>query len=288
MNSFSKQKITGLGLTDNWQGLAVEKWSDFAFKPDRLLENPDLIFKSDADNITVLKQVESSSRKVQLVVKKTVSRGRLKNLALFFRPPKAVRNLHIAAELKAKEIDVAEPVAALWHKRGLQRLENIYIAEFCQGSLSLYDVASGRDKEILSNFGIRKAVIRQVAELIAKLHKADFWHRDSKAGNFIVHKNEEGNYRVKLVDLDGIKLNFFSKRKNRIRTLSKLAETLMRFKAVNFTDLYRGFLFYCEAMAIDNTESKKLLREIERFTVAARLLTIVSDSYDLKENERTD
>jgi serine/threonine protein kinase len=282
MDSFSKQKIAGLRLSDNWQGLAVEKWSNFAFKPARLLEKPDLVFKSDADNITVLKQVESSGKKISLVVKKTVSCNRLKNLALFFRPPKAVRNLHIAIGLKDKEIDVAEPVAALWHKRGLQYLENIYITEFCQGSLSLYDVAFGRNKEILSNFRIRKAVIQQIAELIAKLHKSGFWHRDSKAGNFIVYKSEDGSYRVKLVDLDGIKLNLFNKGKKQVRTLSKLAETLARFKTVNFTDLCRGFLFYCNAMKIDDAQARELFHKVERLTVATRLLTIVSDSYELK------
>jgi tRNA A-37 threonylcarbamoyl transferase component Bud32 len=282
MDSFSKQKIAGLRLSDNWQGLAVEKWSNFAFKPARLLEKPDLVFKSDADNITVLKQVENSGKKISLVVKKTVSCNRLKNLALFFRPPKAVRNLHIAIGLKDKEIDVAEPVAALWHKRGLQYLENIYITEFCPGSLSLYDIAFGRNKEILSNFRTRKAVIQQIAGLIAKLHKSGFWHRDSKAGNFIVYKSEDGSYKVKLVDLDGIKLNLFSKGGKQVRTLSKLAETLTRFKAVNFTDLYRGFLFYCNAMRIDDVQARKLFHKVERLTVAARLLTIVSDSYELK------
>ena len=212
MDSFSKQKIAGLRLSDNWQGLAVEKWSNFAFKPDRLLERPDFVFKSDADNITVLKQIESGGKKISLVVKKTVSCGCLKNLALFFRPPKAVRNLHIAIELKNRKIDVAEPVAALWRKRGLQYLENIYITEFCQGSLSLYDVAFGRNKEILSNFRIRKAIIQQIAELIAKLHKSGFWHRDSKRGILLYTKMKRASYRVKLVDLDGIKLNLLQQR----------------------------------------------------------------------------
>ena len=282
MNSFSKQRIAGLRLPDNWQGLAVEKWSNFAFKPGRLLERPDFVFKSDADNITVLKQIESGGKKKSLVVKKTISCGCLKNLALFFRPPKAVRNLHIAVELKNRKIDVAEPVAALWHKRGFQYLENIYITEFCQGSLSLYDVAFGRNKEILSNFRTRKAVIQQVAEIIAKLHKSGLWHRDSKAGNFIVYKSEDGSYRVKLVDLDGIKLNLFNKGKKQVRTLSKLAETLARFKNVNFTDLCRGFLFYCDAMKINDTQARELFHKVERLTVATRLLTIVSDSYELK------
>jgi tRNA A-37 threonylcarbamoyl transferase component Bud32 len=282
MDSFSKQKITGLRLFDNWQGLAVEQWSDFAFKPGQLLEKPDLVFKSEADNITVLKQVESGGKKISFVVKKTISCSRLKNLAMLFGPPKAVRNLHIAIELKNRKIDVAEPVAALWRKRGLQYLENIYITEFCQGSLNLYDVAFGRNKEILSNFRIRKAIIQQVADLIAKLHKSDFWHRDSKAGNFIVYKSKEDSYKVKLVDLDGIKLNLFNKEEKQVRTLSKIAETLTRFKAVNFTDLYRGFLFYCDAMNIDNVRARELFHKVERLTVATRLLTIVSDSYGLK------
>jgi tRNA A-37 threonylcarbamoyl transferase component Bud32 len=283
MSFISKQKITGLRLANNWQGLAVEKWSNFAFKSGQLLESPNLIFKSDANSITILKQVENKGEKILFVVKKNTSYDRLKNLGDLLRPPKAVRNFHTALELKDKKIDVAEPVAALWRKKGIQCLENIYITEFCQGSLSLYDVARGKGAEIISRFSVRKVVIQRIAELVAKLHKSGYWHRDSKAGNFIVYKSEDGAYKAKLVDLDGIKRNIFGLQKNHIRTLSKLAETLTLFKAVNFTDLYRGFLYYCDAMGKSSDEAGKLFRKVERAAVAARLLTIVSDSYELKK-----
>jgi len=283
MNSFSKQKVAELRLADNWQGLTVEKWSNLVFEPGKLIEKPARVFKSENGKAAVLKQIESKGEKILFVVKKSTSHDRLKNLGDLFRPPKAVRNFHIALELKNRDIDVAEPVAGLWRKKGIQCLENIYITEFCQGSLNLYDVAFGKDAEIISGFRARKAVIQRVAELIAKLHKSGFWHRDPKAGNFIVYKSEDGAYKVKLIDLDGIKRNIFSRQKKHIRTLSGLAETLIRFKAVNFTDLCRGFLYYCNAMGISGDEAKELFRKVERATVAARLLTIVSDSYELKE-----
>jgi serine/threonine protein kinase len=144
--------------------------------------------------------------------------------------------------------------------------------------LNLYEVVSGKDKEIITDFSARKAVIRQIAEIIARLHKSNFWHRDPKAGNFILCK-DGGIYRVKLIDLDGIKQDSSSRPENHIRTLAKLAEPLTRYKAVNFTDLFRGFLIYCSAMGISGDEARELFRKVERATVATRLLTTASDSY---------
>ncbi len=279
MNSFNIQIIVKLKLPGKWKGVAVEKWSDFAFEPEKLTEKPDFIFKSDSGNITALKQIESNGKKISFVIKKTVNHTGIRALADFLRAPKSLRNFYLALLLKQKDMEVAEPVAALWSRKN----GSIYITEYIPNSLSLYDVAFGKNKEILSKFSIRKAVIQQVAEIVAKLHKAGFWHRDSKAGNFIIYKDKNGSYRVKLVDLDGIKQKSVSRQENHIRTLSKLAETLTRFKAVNFTDLYRGFLFYCDAMEISGAEVEELFRRVERATVAARLLTVISDSYKLKE-----
>jgi tRNA A-37 threonylcarbamoyl transferase component Bud32 len=166
-------------------------------------------------------------------------------------------------------------VAALWHKKE----GSIYITEYIKNSLNLYEVISGKDKEILTNFFARKTVIRQIAEIIAKLHKSNFWHRDPKAGNFIIYK-DGGIYRVKLIDLDGIKQDSSRQPENHIRTLAKLAETLTRYKAVNFTDLFRGFLIYCSAMGINGDETRELFRKVERATVAVRLHTTVTDSYE--------
>jgi hypothetical protein len=281
--SLYSQNVKGLTLSDGWNGLTVEQWSDFIFQPSRLLENPTTIFKSEDENVTVLKQVEHGGEKVLVVVKKAVCRNRMKNLSALFIPPKAVRNFRVAFDLMDKGIEVAEPIAALWRKKGFQSLENIHIAQFSQDSINLYDVAFGKNKEIITNFRVRKDVIRQVAAIIAKLHKSWLWHRDSKAGNFVVYKNVDDSYKVKLIDLDGIKPNLFNKEKYRIRTLSKLAETLSRFKTVNFTDLYRGFLVYCDEMQIDRGQMRQLFDKVERATVALRLLTIISDSYKLKE-----
>jgi tRNA A-37 threonylcarbamoyl transferase component Bud32 len=269
--------IVNLKLFGRWKGVAVEQWSDFAFEPEKLTQNPDKVFKSENANITVLKRIENNGKKSSFVVKKTANRTGIKAVADFFRAPKSLRNFYLAVLLKQKGIDVAAPVAALWHRK----YGSIYITEYIPDSMNLYDVAYGKNREILANFPIRKAVIRNVALIVAKLHQSNFWHRDSKAGNFIIYK-DGGIYRVKLVDLDGIKQDSACRQENHIRTLSKLAETLIRFKTVNFTDLYRGFLIYSNAMKIDRAQARELLHKVERAAVAARLVTVISDSYKLK------
>jgi hypothetical protein len=39
MKSCAKQRVMRLKLADGWQGLAVEKWADLAFEPEKLTEN---------------------------------------------------------------------------------------------------------------------------------------------------------------------------------------------------------------------------------------------------------
>ena len=289
MKSYVKEKVVKLQLADGWQGLAVEKWADLAFEPEKLTENPQAVFKSAPDSITGLKELEDNGKilKVSFVFKKNVSRFKGRTIVDFVRGAKAVRNFNLALELNGKQIDSARPAAALWRRNGLRKIENIYLAEYIPGSMSLYDIAFGKNLEIISNFRLRKEVINQVAQIIAKLRKGGYWHRDSKAGNFIVYKNGDEGYRVKLIDLDGIKLNFVFMGKNNIRTLSKLAETLTRFKAVNFTDLYRGFLYYCEEMKMYHGERRRLFRQVERMTVAKRLMTIIADSYKLNGEQES-
>ncbi|MGB8225839.1 MAG: lipopolysaccharide kinase InaA family protein [Sedimentisphaerales bacterium] len=266
--------IVELTLPGGWKGAILEKWSVLLLEPEKLTEKPELIFKLEKGNITALKKIDYDDKKITFVVKKTVKPRGLKALVEILRAPKSLRNFYLAILLKQKGVEVAEPVAALWHKKE----GSIYITEYIKNSLNLYEVVSGRDKEILTNFFARKTVIRQVAEIIAKLHKSNFWHRDPKAGNFIIYK-DGGIYRVKLIDLDGIKQDSAGKPENHIRTLAKLAETLVRYKAVNFTDLFRGFLIYCNAMGINGDETRELFHKVERATVSTRLHTIVSDSY---------
>ena len=256
MNPSMISILVKLKLPAGWKGVAVEKWADFAFKPDELAQKPDTVFKSENDDFTALKKIEINGSQISFVVKKTVRRKGIKAVADFLRAPKSLRNFYLAVLLKQKGIAVAEPAAALWRGK-----VNIYITEYIENSLNLYDIAFGKNREILTNFSARKAVIRQVAEIIAKLNKANFRHRDPKAGNFIVYK-DAGIYRVKLIDLDGIKQDSADRQENIIRTLSKLAETLIRFKTVNFTDLYRGFRCYCSAMEIGKAEPARRAAEI--------------------------
>jgi hypothetical protein len=274
-----RNRVIELKLSDNWQGFTVEKWADFPFDPRKLTENPDTVFKADGQNITGLKTFDHNGKKVSFVFKKTITEFTAKSAIDFFRDSKSVRNLSLALELKARQIASAEPAAALWRQKQFKTIENIYLTEYIPASLSLYDVAFGKNKEIISEFNVRKSVITAVAELLANLHKAGCWHRDSKAGNFIVYKNSDGIYKAKFVDLDGIKLNLLSRGRNQTRTLAKLAETLTRFKSVTFTDLYRGFFDYCGAMQIPYGSARRLFRRVERLAVAKRLTTIIADSY---------
>jgi len=277
MNSLISKKILKLKSSNGWNGVVARKWSDLVFAPAELIKNSNQIFKSEKGNITLLKQIQGANGSISFAVKKTVGASGIKWLIDYFRTPKSLRNFKLALLLKQNDIEVAEPVVAFWNLK-----ENIYVTEYIPNSLNLYEIAFGKNIEIINNFSAKKAVVQKVAEIIAKLHKAGFWHRDSKAGNFIIYK-EERDYKVKLIDLDGIKKNFISSGEKQIRTLANLAKTLTRFKTVNLADLYRGFIIYCRAMEFNERQSKELFRKIERATVKLRLLTVLEESKKFKE-----
>lgn len=279
MKSYIREKVVKLQLADGWQGVAVEKWAKLVIEPDKIGGNPEKVFKSDSNCITALKKFKCGGKKASLVFKRTTSKFSGGTLFDFIRGTKAERNFNLALELSARGIDAALPAAALWRRRGIGEVENIYLTEYIPGSVNLYDIAFGRNQEVIEKFSSRKEIINQVAIILAKLRKAGYWHRDSKAGNFIVYKNGDGIWQTKLVDLDGIKLNYLYLGKNNVRTLAKLAETLTRFKTVNFTDLYRGFLNYCRELDIYHGERRRWFNQIERMTVAMRVATAVADSY---------
>ncbi|MCE5340778.1 MAG: lipopolysaccharide heptosyltransferase I [Planctomycetaceae bacterium] len=277
MNSAISRKIIKLNPSNGWKGLTVRKWSDLVFDPVELTKNPSQIFKSDKSSFIVLKQIDGANGKIPFVVKKITVHSVVKRLVDFFRGPRALRNFKLALVLKEKEIETAEPVAVFWNNR-----ENIYVTEYIPNSMSLYDVAYGKNSEIFNKLAARKAVIRQVAEIVARLHKAGFWHRDSKAGNFIISKDDDG-YDAKLIDLDGIKYNFFGCEEKQIRTLANLSKTLIRFKSVNIADFYRGFVIYCNAMGYAHEQSKTLFRKIEKVTVKMRFLSVLEDAGKFKK-----
>jgi tRNA A-37 threonylcarbamoyl transferase component Bud32 len=273
MNSAISGNIIKFKSSDGWKGLVAREWSAIAFAPAELTKNPEQIFKSDKfGNCAILKTISSDNGQIPLVVKKITANSGIKKLIDFFRGVKAVRNFKLALVLKAKGIETAEPVAAFWNGSA-----NIYVTEYVPNSMSLYDVAWGKNSEITGNFTIRKAVIRQVAESIAKFHKAGFWHRDSKAGNFIISKEADG-YNAKLIDLDGIKYNFGGCREKQIRTLANLAKSLTRFKNVNVADFYRGFMIYCDEMGYTKEYSKSLFLKVKSVSIEMRLLSIIEDA----------
>ncbi|OQA02187.1 MAG: Lipopolysaccharide kinase (Kdo/WaaP) family protein [Planctomycetes bacterium ADurb.Bin401] len=269
------QRIIKLKLAPNWKGIANAGWSDLCFDPQELFSNPIKVFKSEKGNITVLKEIQNR----KIVVKKTNNRTGIRGLVDAIRTPKSLRNFKTAQVLKNKSIETAEPVAAFWHSgKG-----NIYVTQYIEDSQNLYDIAFGRNAQVSESISERKAIIKETADLLAKLHKNGLWHRDPKAGNFIVYKTG-GAYKVKLVDLDGIKRNIIDSSEKKIRTLANLAKTLIRFKKVNLADLYRGLKIYCDRMQISDV--RRFFHKVERTTVAMRLLNVLEESRNFKECQK--
>ena len=116
--------------------------------------------------------------------------------------------------------------------------------------------------------------------MLASLHKNGLWHRDSKASNFIVCKDNQDKYRILLVDMDGIKRYLLPSRGRQFRSLWRLAASLMPVAGINRTDYLRTFTAYCNLTGLEPSQRRPLYRHLAKRALAKRMramATVVID-----------
>jgi hypothetical protein len=275
-----------LKLTNGWSGrvalsdsagnsFTAEDWARCLSEPISLCKDGDETIKSDAGTIVLVKKLGISDKNPTVVVKcRHVGPG-FKNLCRSLLPPRAIRNFDTATRLRRDNIPVAYPLAALRQRKGVFTARSVYITEYIRNSANLH--AFLRDNLSLLNspgLVLKKNLCSQLARIFASLDNASLWHRDAKAGNFLVHQPEKGQYKITLVDMDGIKPYVLRRRRLRFRCLAKLAATLLWHRSVNMTDYLRTFTIYGSLTGLDASKRRRIFRGLARRAVAIRLLTL--------------
>ena len=280
-------KTASLKLRDGWNGRVVlsntsgknfskTDWAKCLSQPQLLLENVEKILKKQGQNSVVVKSLTVGTSQLKVVVKRHCRGTGLRQFFRSFRPGKAVRNFKTALKLLSYDIPVAAPLAAICQRRNLLTKQSIYITEYLENSTNLYTFVSEKFPiDRTERFALKKQLCSQIAAILAMLHKNSLWHRDSKANNFIVHRNSATEYRILLVDMDGINRYFLWRRGHRLRALWRLAASLMPVVTVNRTDYLRTFTTYSDLTGLEISQRRRIFHKLAHKAGAKQLRNII-------------
>lgn len=224
----------------------------------------------------IVKDIEVDAHKITVAIKRHAIGSGPRNAVRSLARAKAIRNFNAAAKLLTNGISTAHPLAAIERKNGPVTLESIYISEYLNNSQELYFFARDNFAGDKDELELKKSLFSQIGRIFADMHKAGLWHRDAKASNITVCKENNGEYRIALVDMDGIKRYCFGKNERRYRWFSKLAATIEGAGTINTSDHLHCFDVYCRLTGIDETKRDELFEKLMRQSVAERLLVMAN------------
>ena len=266
--------IVSFKLGGGWSGRGVlcdvkgrrfsaEEWAACLAGPEMLLEGAEQILKDDGVAWVGVANLAVGGHDLRVVVKRHNPAPGFRTFFRSLRSGKGFRNLRTALRLVKLHIPVALPLAALRQRFGPFVRQSIYITEYVDNSDHMYNFAVKQlSRTPAEKLAVKNRLCRQLAAILAGLHKNGLWHRDAKATNFLVAKAADGQYKLCLVDMDGIKRYLVLRGRRRLRPLWQLAASLMGVAGVNRTDYLRVFTFYCNLTGVDVAKRRELFREL--------------------------
>ncbi len=260
--------------------LTEDDWKRILHSPQSMTEDPEKVLKSDGSTVVVVKNLKFTGYDLPVVIK---YEGPSKGFKSFFRsllPAKAILNFNTATMLSRKGIPAVRPLAALQKKKSIFTTASIYITEYSPGSENLHSFLAEHDfKNEPDRRTFKNSLGLQIADILAGLHNNGRWHRDAKAGNFLVTTSDDRlQPKIALVDMDGIKAYTFGRYNCRIRSLSKLASTLLWCGLLYSTDYMRCFSRYCRLTKLNGTRRHSAMRTISAKAIAMRMLTMAREA----------
>lgn len=267
-------KIAPLKLGNGWGGKVVlngtpktaftmADWAKCLSKPDSLFDDIEKTLKTENKNCVAVKNFTISQHQLKTVIKRHHPQRGLRQFFRSFRAGKALRNLKTSIKLLSCKIPTAKPFVAIHQKHSLLTSQSIFISEYLENSMDLYHFLEQQlPWDPAERFAIKKQLSREIAVILATLHKNNLWHRDSKAYNFLVIKDTQNQYKIILVDIDGIKPYLLRRKKQQFRSLWRLAASVMPLDVVSQTDYLRTFINYCNLIGLKGLSKREALSKI--------------------------
>ena len=293
-------EVVSLKLGDGWSGRAVlstsadasiseADWIDCLAEPQWLFTNVDKTLKTEGQNCVVVKSLTIGGRRMKVIIKRHYPGDSIQRFFRSFCRGRALQNFDAALKLLGFDIPVVAPLAALQKRRKLLIEESIYITEYSEGSLNVYNFLSEKlQGKRVKPFKLKKQIGNQLASILAMLHKNGLWCRDSKATNFIVSKYFRGNCKVQLTDVDGIRPYLLRRKSCRFRSLWQLAASLLPVTAINRTDYFRAFTAYADLTGIEPAQRRSIFRHLIGKAEAKRRRSITKNILIIKPSSLGD
>jgi len=282
-NLGNKTQVASLRLGNGWSGRAVlsdvsgrnfseANWTNCIAQPQLLFQDVEKILKTESRNRVAVKNLTIGNSQLKVVIKLHYPEAGLRQFFRSFQRGRALRNFETALRLLSCGIPVAAPFAALYKKRNFLTEQSIYITEYFENSPDLHTFASEQSLgKRTAQFAIKKQLCRQLASILAALHKNGLWHRDSKAANFLVTPQPEDKHKVLLIDMDGIKPYRLRRKSRWLRSLWQLGASLMSVSTVNRTDYFRTFTTYSNLIGLELSQRHRIFRELSAKAKAKHL-----------------
>ena len=163
----------------------------------------------------------------------------LKNI---FRPGRAKRSLTASILLKEYGFDSPEVIAVGEFRFGPFLLREFSITEDVADAKNICQcLGEEYPKDRSDKIAIRKQFIRQIGELIGKMHSAGICHGDLRPGNVLV-KRKDGGHRFFFLDNERTRQHKMLPMKLRLKNLVQI--NMLPSEMLNNTDRMRFFKSY--------------------------------------------
>jgi tRNA A-37 threonylcarbamoyl transferase component Bud32 len=180
----------------------------------------------------------------------------------------AVRSLEGAAILRRVGIATGNPLASVEVRRLGMLDKSFFMSE---------EIVSGKTADAfwcedlgtlrgVKGFRTRRHYLSALSAVFAQLHRCRVYHNDLKDANILVNRDDQGNERMFLLDLEGVRRCWYLSMRRRIKNLVQLNRTLGRFltrtEKMTFLKSYLGESFDQESVKIKWV--KKILEASQR------------------------
>lgn len=176
-----------------------------------------------------------------------------------FRPSRALRAFRKAYHLETLGLPTPRPLAAAERRVLRCLLASYLVTEEVPGARDLGGYLRSVPR-------VERAVVRQLAELAARLHAEGFSHRDLKETNLLL--DQAG--RLYLIDLDG--LTFLSRvpEERAAADLARLARAVAPFASVTAADRAAFLRHYCRTRRVRRLPRLRALTSVEALGPGSR------------------